>query len=1242
MTFKNIIEIFKIKLINIKHKFSSTQKINTNPIDTNYFQDLTPSIIEDDNTYSDAIKWALDNENIKNIALTGSYGSGKSTILKSFQHRYPTESTKYKYLNISLASFSEELKKNEEGGITANKDFNQLIELSILQQIFYHVPQEEIPYSRFKRIKSLKKEHLIRHAIFWVTWVIVLVNLFKHEYIKGLKLWDRRPQFLTNNILYLFKLAEIILILFGLYLIASYFIGILFNLKLNKLNFKSGELDLSKDDSSILNQHSDEILYYFETTRFNVVIIEDLDRFEEPEIFTKLRELNLLINSSKQINNHVVFIYALKDDMFKDKSRAKFFDFIIPVIPVITSTNSGDILLDNIKKLNEAALPENKLSEQFITDISLFIDDMRMLKNICNEFVIYRSKLASINLKYDLLMAFIIYKNFYPTDFSMLHFGEGLVYNAFKNKSAIVEPEFQNINRKIKKIETDILESGETFLNDIKELRSIYIQKFLEKVPKAISFNIDGTDYSFEEIKEDIHFKKFKILSSIQYNTQYLNNYNYSLAIRSQDSSISFVQLQELINKGDDYNERERLLNLKTVDNISKYKKELEILEISKKELMRLTLKQIIDRNINLGNLYADIKNEKLLFYLIQEGYIDEDYSDYISHFYEGRFTKADKQFIFSNRYREPLEFDFKLTNIENIISTLKEEEFYREATLNFSLFDFLIGNISKYSHLYNILIYQIANKSSKSRMFIDSYVLIGNNVNIFIKTLCEKWKEFWVYIELESNYTTEKKDSYLKLIIEFTEIGIIENLNSNNTLSNYISQKANFLTVTKDIKVTKIKELIKKLGIKFTSFETPSNTSTVFDYIYENNHYVINIGMIELFINVKGNDKATANKEDLKTSNYTVIKESGCVNLIKYIDDNINDYVTNIFLNLENNTEEAEESLIELINNEKISIENKVEIIKKQKTLITNITEVDSDVWDSLIENCKVNISWDNVIAYLMAEDEINKILISYLNKEINHKELSKTSLYDRIKDNAKQIQEASKRIILCNELSDNSYRDLLKSLPYIYPNLAFEDLSNAKVAALIEQRKLKLTEKNYNLLKEHFKGQHLHLIEIDPNEYIKSIKNYELNEEDILPLLKSDRFSQEDKISIMLNTDESAILSQTQLAKEIGYILANDKYQKVSFKLLSHLVEISHWTIQMKLINLQLFSLSDEEIASLLEILGEPYSEVNKKDKRPSIDYNDLNRELAENLERKGYISSWNEKWGKIKFYHKGRKEN
>ena len=80
--------------------------------------------------YSKALQWALENrevEDIKNIALTGPYGSGKSTILKTFQKNY--KGTNFKFLNISLATFKEEKIKIDDDGNPIEKDKEDLLRL---------------------------------------------------------------------------------------------------------------------------------------------------------------------------------------------------------------------------------------------------------------------------------------------------------------------------------------------------------------------------------------------------------------------------------------------------------------------------------------------------------------------------------------------------------------------------------------------------------------------------------------------------------------------------------------------------------------------------------------------------------------------------------------------------------------------------------------------------------------------------------------------------------------------------------------------------------------------------------------------------------------------------------------------------------------------------------------------------------------------------------------------------------
>ena len=140
------------------------QKKETKKI--NHFNSLTPTEdAEECEIYLESIEWALKNKKtIRNIAISGTYGSGKSSIIRTFIKRI-TESEKYlkrklnpsyRFLNISLATFKDTETTQQQSGTkkTNNKDLLRLIELSILQQLFFHEKNHKTPDSRFKKIKK--------------------------------------------------------------------------------------------------------------------------------------------------------------------------------------------------------------------------------------------------------------------------------------------------------------------------------------------------------------------------------------------------------------------------------------------------------------------------------------------------------------------------------------------------------------------------------------------------------------------------------------------------------------------------------------------------------------------------------------------------------------------------------------------------------------------------------------------------------------------------------------------------------------------------------------------------------------------------------------------------------------------------------------------------------------------------------------------------------------------------------
>ena len=209
---------------------------------------------------------------------------------------------------------------------------------------------------------------------------------------------------------------------------------------MNKLNLKDGEIEIV-ENTSIFNKHLDEILYFFEQTDYNVVMLEDLDRFETTDIFLKLRELNLLLNESKVVGRTIFFVYAVRDDMFQDAERVKCFDYVTTVIPVINRSNAKNQLKEELAKRGVTEIADNHLRE-----LGFFLHDMRLLKNIANEYVQYRGKLEK-GISSEKLLGMIVYKNYHPKDFADLHDCKGIIYQLLNLKEIFVSAKIVELEK---------------------------------------------------------------------------------------------------------------------------------------------------------------------------------------------------------------------------------------------------------------------------------------------------------------------------------------------------------------------------------------------------------------------------------------------------------------------------------------------------------------------------------------------------------------------------------------------------------------------------------------------------------------------------------------------------------------------------------------------------------------------------------------------------------------------------
>ena len=432
------------------------------------FYDLTPTNDVSLDIYEDAINFSLKNNKILNVAISGSYGSGKSSLLESYRKKHPEK----RFIHISLTHFNSMENENnkiekkatgvnnntreeENNENKNNKSLVTMLEAKILNQLIHQISYEKIPQTYFKTKRKFTEKELENSTLQILLFIIsfLYVIYFNKWYDFVLTLSD-------ETILYsFFKITtysyfRLVGASFLFYLLWELIYKVLKIQKtknfFKKLNIQGNEFEIAGDnDDSYFDKYLNEVMYLFENSGVDVIVFEDIDRYEISEIFERLREVNRLVNNKlKEEGKTLKFFYLLKDDIFISKDRTKFFDFIIPVIPVVDGSNSYDKFIELFKNINQY-----NFDDSFLYNLSLYIDDMRLLKNIYNEFIIYYRKLNEIEdnsiVDSNKILSIIVYKNLFPKDFSDLQLNQGFVYNLFFQKEKFIEERIKEIDFQI-------------------------------------------------------------------------------------------------------------------------------------------------------------------------------------------------------------------------------------------------------------------------------------------------------------------------------------------------------------------------------------------------------------------------------------------------------------------------------------------------------------------------------------------------------------------------------------------------------------------------------------------------------------------------------------------------------------------------------------------------------------------------------------------------------------------------
>lgn len=822
--------------------------------------------LEQHRMYVDALNNAIEQGGVTNIALSGPYGVGKSSILQGFWDEHPGAI----FISLSTLGFSKptvsKSPKSSDGSISPQT--NQ-IQKEIVKQLLYRKPPNELPASRFKRIQKPNwKQSLVLSALigFILTTILAAIGGFsKIPKVCDSAWWEFGVKFVCLWLL--LSLAT--------WLASQYLQGAV---HLDKFTAGPATLTLSGSDNgnddSYFDRYLDEIIYFFEMSTCRIVVFEDIDRFSNWEIFEELRELNTLLNNAEQLQdkksksdkNKIVFVYAMKDSIFEPQTvtdtdevakgthdraiqeiqranRTKFFDVIIPVVPFVTHRSARDLMRQELEGI------EPEVSGELIGLVAKYIPDFRLLRSVCNEYMIYAQLILgddSLNLEPDKLFALMLYKSVHLQDFEKIHLGQSKLDEVYKKSVQVLENRISALDNEYDALEKQLDPHAES------EMRGAAFKEMVDWLAARISMrvesftvNVGSKAFSSEETTAPQFWLAVYGLAtndSITITNIY-NQYGHQMPLEFTKLDMARFMGHDLVFAPLDERPRNAIASeLQQLDTARQKYRSAHMSDLMSDPLARVPLD---DTSQPFATYVEATLGSELAAALVCYGYIDQNFVLYTSTYHDTFLSVNAMTFRLQHMERDLMNPNYELSDSDVLQlmsdTTISLEEFSRPGAYNVSILDYLLSNRNRYRKLLDTIALSFLQGNGSITSFLQSFFSSDSlNKDRLIIELTPQYPGIFTLLVGLRGIPDEKQVNYVNIALQCVSQDVDYDTSS---LKSFVEASYGNMTVFTstyaDKPVDTVAMLMAQAGAKFA--DTTVIETDVRERLIRNNCYEVN-----------------------------------------------------------------------------------------------------------------------------------------------------------------------------------------------------------------------------------------------------------------------------------------------------------------------------------------------------------------------------------------------------------------
>lgn len=1185
---------------------------------------LTPEYIENEHSnYVDAINAAIQNSQVRNIALSGNYGVGKSSILQKVARQH-----KARVVELSLSTLAPIEASSLDGSVPkqATTATNR-IQQEIVKQLLYREEPHKTPGSRFQRIErfSWYRELTVAPVAGLAVAVIFLLTGWTEQ--------------ITNELMPStdFGVWKHLLML-GVATGTALFLRRVFygRVHIGQISAGSATVTLDKKSVSYFDQYLDEIVYFFEVSGRDILIFEDIDRFNDSLIFETLRSLNTLLNGSPQLKNTIRFIYAIKDSIFDQASldqscqkckqsvlklddpakaevvranRTKFFDLVIPVVPFITHRSARNL---TVQLLGEV---DYEIESDLIDLASRYVPDMRLLKNVRNEFIVFHNRIFSgdgkqLDLSKSELFAMMLYKNTHLADFEEIRLGRSKLDQLYEVSREVVAANIQRIERELRSARQQL-----AHLNGVTTLSLRLGDELIAhaaRTARAVGYDIKNVTISFngaakstEDLKNLDFWSEF-VQAEGEPELKWSNNY-----YGQRNLSFTRSDLAAALNTNFEQKYWGKSAKSELEEAITKLSDDLELLRSADMNV----LIERCDFQVQHGDsskcfdaIACELLREGLAYQLVRAGYINRNFTLYTSTFHGDCVSTGATNFIIHHVERNIMDEYFMLdgADVDAVIRECGNKALGEPALYNICILDHLLRTDVGAA---DIMIRSLISFGAEQLRFLQAYLASTNEHALFIKRFVNAAPKALVeilsqQIELDESRRKVLMDSVLANLISELEYQV------NPVVAKYLQANyAEFSTLTSlpldNVKAELIAKVFKAGGIRVPTLEPLSEI--IRQVFVVQNLYQVNRDNLIIAL---GSDVNLALDSILKTDE----------NIYSYVIKNLDAYLPAI--NGTSATVDSESRFIEVIEDVLANDADQLrEIIAQasESCRLNDLTQLSDTAWPFLAEFERFPATFNNISNYIGTIGELDANLAKVLNSAravteyVSAEEDDKEGLAQTILFAGEHLPSPALRAELAASLELQEYLN-----PGEIPAEKGE-----LFALLLECNVIQDTAETYGCLLETDWPTRENFIQ--KSAKFKDYMTPTLLRGDLADLLLSNKIDCVVKKSVVEQADEYVAGSNQKDLRELAGFAVKNKCQLspgVVTKLVVNGVSAEHVII---LLEPHLQALPSEQLFDIISSMGGTYQQLSSVGTdRPKILDTPANKALLDVLKSYGIVST------------------